>query len=85
MLRVIKLHIEAFIETEWKCFQRRSGALDVAMANDAHRNFRRNKLCQVTLGASRVSGKRRCSGIVYARVTLGASKRGMALARVHKL
>ena len=85
MLRVIKLHIEALIETRRKRFQRRGGALYIAMANDAHRDIRSYKLCQMALCAGGVSGKLGCSAIVCARVTGVASQRGMTLASVHKL
>ncbi|HEY8185146.1 MAG TPA: hypothetical protein VIF64_03700 [Pyrinomonadaceae bacterium] len=50
------------------------------MTDDAHRNIRRDKLCQVAAGAGFVTRESRRRGIVAALVAGVAGERGVALA-----
>lgn len=74
VLGVIEFDVEAFLEPRRKTFQWRIGVVNVRMADSTHRNIRCNKLREVTAGAGFVTGKRRRSGIVGARVTRSAGK-----------
>lgn len=85
VLRVIELHVEAFIESRWKILERWIAALRVAVANQTHRNCRRRELSAVTISARLVSGEARRGGVVGAFVTGRAGEGTVSLARVEKL
>ena len=85
VLRVIKLHIERFVEARGKIFQRRIAALGVGVTDDAHRNRRRRELPAMAVGAGFVTGKTRRRRVVGAFVTRSAGERAMPLAVVEKL
>ena len=82
MLSVIEFDVEGLVKPRRKTFQRRIRAVDVSMADGAHRNIRRNKLREVTIGAGFVSGKPRRGGIVGSLMTGSAGKRSVTLAVV---
>jgi len=79
VLRVIKLDVEAFLKFRGKILKRRVAAVDVAVADDAHRHARSYKLPGVATDASFVSRKARRRGIVAARVTRVAGEGSVTL------
>jgi hypothetical protein len=82
VLRVIKLDVEAFFEPRGKTSEWRVAAVDVAVADDAHRYARSYKLPGVATDASFVSREARRRGIVAARVTRVAGEGSVTLAVV---
>ena len=85
VLRVVKLHVETFVESGGEVFQRRIVALRVGVADQAHRNRRRRELSAMTIGASFVTRKTRRRGVVGSFVTRRAGERTVPLAGVQKL
>ena len=71
---MIEFHIEALVETIGKRFARRIVPVYVLMTDRAHGDIRRGELCQMTAGASLVSGKARSRGIVIAAMAIVAGK-----------
>ena len=69
VLRVIKLHVESFIESSGEVFQRRIAALRVGVADQAHRNRRRRELSAMTIGTRFVTRKTWRRGVVGSFVT----------------
>ena len=61
VLRMIELHVEAFTKPAGEAFERRGGAANVAMTDDAHWDIRSDELGEVTFRASVMSGKLRCN------------------------
>ena len=51
VLRVIKFHVERFVEARGKVFQRRIVSACVHVADDAHRYLRRCELAAMTISA----------------------------------
>ncbi len=81
VLRMIKSHIEALFEALGETFQRRIGTLYIRMANQAHRDCRRDKLGQVATGACLVAREAwRCRVVRAAFMASRAGERGMTLA-----
>ncbi len=64
VLRMVELHIEAFLKLIRKDFARRIVPVHVLMTDRAHRNIRRRELRQMTAGAGFVTGKTRTRRIV---------------------
>ena len=85
VLRVIKFHVERFVEARRKIFQRRVAATDVRMADSTHRHLRRGELAAMTIGARLVTGKARRGRVVGAFVTGVTGKGTVTLAVVEKL
>ena len=85
VLRVIKLHVERFVEARGESFQRRVAALRVGVTDEAHRNRRRRELSAMAVGAGFVTRKTRRCGVVGAFVTRGARECAVALTVVEKL
>ena len=69
VLRVIKLHVEWFVEAGGKIFQRRIVAANVRVADRAHRYLRCCELAAVTVSAGFVTGKARRCRVIRAFVT----------------
>jgi len=74
VLRVIELHVEAFIESIGKRLTRWVVPINTGVADRAHGNGRRGELSQMTAGAGLMAGKTRPRGIVRALVTSRACK-----------
>ena len=59
VLRVIKLHIKAILESLRKSFDGSRWPIDIRVANHAHGNLRRDELRKMATGTGFVAGKRR--------------------------
>src|SRR5262249_49358834 len=70
VLRVIELHVEAFLENRRKIFQRRIVAGYIRVADRAHRHVRGVELREVTVGAVFVARKLWRCGVVASVVTV---------------
>ena len=64
VLRMIKLHIERFVEAGREVFEWRVATGDVCVTDRAHRNLRRGELAAMTVGAGFVTRKARRCGVV---------------------
>ena len=85
VLRVVELHVEAFVETRGKILQWRISALGIGVTDETHRNRRRRELSAMTIRAGLVTGETRRGGVVSAFVTGSAGNGTVSLARVQKL
>lgn len=85
VLSVIEFDVEAFIKLRGETFERRVAAVDVRVADDAHRHAGSYKLPLMTTDTSFVSGKNRRCRIVFALVTSGAGERRVTLALVFEV
>jgi hypothetical protein len=84
VLRVIELHVEAFIESRGKTLERRVAAFCICVTDETHRDRRRRELSAVTISAGFVTGETRSRGVVSAFVTGRAGEGTMSLAGVKK-
>ena len=85
VLRMIKLDVEAFVETRGETLQRRVSALGIGVTDEKHRNRRRRELSPMAIRAGLVTGEARRGGVVSAFVTGSAGNGTVSLARVQKL
>lgn len=69
VLRVIKFHIEAFLKTSRKVFQRRSIAVHINVTDRAHGNLRGSELAYVTVLARAVAWELWTGGVICSLVT----------------
>lgn len=68
VLRVIEFRIKALVEFGGKSFERRMIGRQARMTDIAQRDFGRDELCKVAIGASLVSGQARRHVAVRARM-----------------
>ena len=85
VLRVIELHIEAFVETRREILQRRISALCIGVTDETHRNRRRCELSAMTISAGLVTREAGRGGVVGAFVTGSAGNGTVSLAGVEEL
>jgi hypothetical protein len=85
VLRVVKLHVERFLEAGGEVLQRRVVAADVRMANHAHRYCRRGELTAMTISACFVTREARRCGVVRSFVASVTGKGTVSLAGMQKL
>ena len=69
VLRVIEFHVEGFVEARGKTLQRWIVAADISVADNAHRHSGRRELSAMTVGASLVTRKAWCGGVVGSFMT----------------
>ena len=84
VLRVIKFHIEWFVEGGGKVLQRWIITACVRVADDAHRDLRRCELAAVTISARFVTREAWSCRVVCAFVTRVATERAVFLTRVQE-
>ena len=85
VLRVIELHVEAFVEARGEILQRRVSALRIRVTDETHRNRRRRELSSMAIRAGFVTGETWRRGVISAFVTGSAGNGTVSLARVEKL
>jgi hypothetical protein len=59
VLRVVKLHIKAILESLRESFDGSAWPIDIRVANHAHGNLWCDELCEVAIGTGFVTGERR--------------------------
>jgi hypothetical protein len=84
VLRVIKLHVEWFVEARGEIFQRWIIAADVGMTDRTHRDRGRGELAAMTVGAGFMPGEAGRCRVVCSFVTRVAGKGAVALGVVEK-
>ena len=85
VLSVIELDVERLVEACRKILQRGITAVDVAVADDAHRDGRRRELAAVAISAGFVTGEARRHRVVPSFVTRIAGDGAVPLAGMKKL
>ena len=85
MLRVIEPDVKALVECRGKSFQRRVVAVDVRVADHAHRHSGRCELAAVTVCARFVTGKPRRGRVVCSFMTRATGNGAVTLSGVKKL
>ena len=84
VLRMIELHVEAFLEFVREGFARRIIAIDGLMTDRAHRKYGRGELRQVAAGAIFVTRKDRPGRVVVPMMTILAGDCSMFGTRMKK-
>lgn len=84
VLRVIKLHVEWFVEACREIFQRRIVAADIGVTDRTHRDSRRGELAAMTVSAGFMTGETWSCGVVGSFVARVAGEGTVALGVVEK-